>query len=185
MIIGNDGGAQISYNGGNTWSSLYNQPTAQFYRVTTDNSFPFRIYCAQQDNSTVRIKHRTNSNRITQQDWESTAGGESGHIAVDPLNPQIVYGGSYGGYLTRYDHEKDISRSINVWPDNPIGHGAENLKYRFQWNFPIYLHLMIPKKFILCLIIYMCQQMKAIHGKPYLLILLQMTNQNNLLLEDQ
>jgi photosystem II stability/assembly factor-like uncharacterized protein len=146
MIIGNDGGAQISHNGGNTWSSLYNQPTAQFYRVTTDNSFPYRIYCAQQDNSTVRIKHRTNSNRISQQDWESTAGGESGHIAVDPINPEIVYGGSYGGYLTRFDHGKNISRSINVWPDNPIGHGAENLKFRFQWNFPILFSPHDPKK---------------------------------------
>jgi len=146
MIVANDGGAQISDNGGSTWSSLNNQPTAQFYRVTTDNHFPFRIYAAQQDNSTVRIKHRTDHGVISRSDWESTSGGESGHIAVDPLNPDIVYGGSYGGYLTRYDHKNEISRSINVWPDNPIGHGAENLKYRFQWNFPLLFSSHNPKK---------------------------------------
>lgn len=106
MILANDGGGQISTNGGMNWSSLYNQPTAQFYRVTCDQHFPFRIYAAQQDNSTIRISHRTTGNSIGQSDWESTAGGESGHIAVDPLNPEIVYGGSYGGYLTRYDHQK-------------------------------------------------------------------------------
>ncbi|MDQ3142435.1 MAG: glycosyl hydrolase, partial [Bacteroidota bacterium] len=142
----NDGGAQISDNGGQTWSTLNNQPTAQFYRITTDNAFPFRIYAAQQDNSTIRIQHRTFSNAIGTNAWESTAGGESGHIAVDPLNPDIVYGGSYGGYFSRYDHKNDINRSINVWPDNPIGHGAENLKYRFQWNFPIFFSPHNPKK---------------------------------------
>lgn len=77
MIVGNDGGAQISENGGTTWSTLNNQPTAQFYRVTTDNAFPFRIYAAQQDNSTIRIRHRTQGNQISSRDWESTAGGES------------------------------------------------------------------------------------------------------------
>lgn len=146
MIIGHDGGAQVSDNAGKNWSSIYNQNTAQFYRVTTDNFFPYRIYVAQQDNSTIRIKHRSEGSVISSNDWESTAGGESGHIAIDPLNPEIVYGGSYGGYLTRYDHSKNISRSINVWPDNPIGHGAENLKYRFQWNFPIFFSPHDPKK---------------------------------------
>ena len=137
MIIGDDGGAQITYDGGETWSTYHNQPTAQFYRIATDNSFPYRIYAAQQDNSTVRIPHRSTGNSITEDDWESTAGGESAHIAVDPKNPNIVYGGSYDGFLTRVNHEKETVRSVSVWPDNPMGHGAEDMKYRFQWNFPI------------------------------------------------
>ncbi len=138
MIIGDDGGAQISYDQGENWSTYHNQPTSQFYRVVTDNSFPYRIYGAQQDNSTVRISHRTDGRTIGETDWESTAGGESAHIAPDPKNPDIVYGGSYGGYLTRYDHENNQVRAINVWPDNPMGYGAEGMKYRFQWNFPIF-----------------------------------------------
>ena len=146
MIIGDDGGAQISYDGGETWSTYYNQPTAQFYRVTTDNSFPYRIYAAQQDNSTVRIKHRSDSRSIGDGDWESTAGGESAHIAVDPLNNDIVYGGSYDGFLTRVNHARKTARGINVWPDNPMGHGAEGMKYRFQWNFPIMFSKHNPKK---------------------------------------
>ncbi len=138
LIIGDDGGAQISYDGGENWSTYQNQPTAQFYRVTTDNSFPYKIYGAQQDNSTVRIDHRTDGRYIGESDWESTAGGESAHIAIDPENNNIVYGGSYGGYLTRVNHENSERRGINVWPDNPMGHGAEGMKYRFQWNFPIF-----------------------------------------------
>lgn len=138
MIIGDDGGGQVSFNRGRTWSTYQNQPTAQFYRVTTDNHFPYRIYGAQQDNSTVRIASRSNSFSISESDWESTAGGESGHIAPDPNNNDIVYGGSYGGYLTRYDHKTKSSRNIHVWPDNPMGHGAGDNKYRFQWNFPIF-----------------------------------------------
>lgn len=138
MIIADDGGAQISFDGGSNWSTYHNQPTSQFYRVTTDNAFPYRIYGAQQDNSTVRIKSRTDWGNITDRDWESTAGGESAHIAVDPSNNEIVYGGSYGGYLTRQNHATDQNRSINVWPDNPIGYGADGMKYRFQWNFPVF-----------------------------------------------
>jgi len=137
MIIGDDGGAQVTYDGGETWSTYHNQPTSQFYRVTTDNAFPYRIYAAQQDNSTVRIPHRTEGRSISEDDWESTAGGESAHIAVDPENNDIVYGGSYDGFLTRVNHDKNTVRSISVWPDNPMGHGAEDMKYRFQWNFPI------------------------------------------------
>lgn len=137
MIIGDDGGAQVTYDGGETWSTYHNQPTAQFYRVTTDNAFPYRIYAAQQDNSTIRIAHRTDGGSISEDDWESTAGGESAHIAVDPEDNDIVYGGSYGGYLTRVNHKTGSERAINVWPDNPMGYGAEGMKYRFQWNFPI------------------------------------------------
>ena len=146
MVIGDDGGAQVSYDGGETWSTYHNQPTSQFYRVTTDNSFPYKIYAAQQDNSTVRIPHRTEGWSIDEDDWESTAGGESAHIAIDPNNPDIVYGGSYDGFLTRYNHEKNTVRSISVWPDNPMGHGVEDMKYRFQWNFPIFFSPHNPNK---------------------------------------
>ncbi len=138
MIIGDDGGAQVTLDGGENWSTYHNQPTAQFYRVITDNSFPYRIYVAQQDNSTLRIRHRSEGYAITEADWEETAGGESGHIAVDPRDNDIVYGGSYGGLLERFNHRTKERRLINVYPDNPMGHGAEGMKYRFQWNFPIF-----------------------------------------------
>ena len=145
MIIADDGGGQVSNDGGTTWSTYSNQPTAQFYRVTTDSSFPYKILAAQQDNSTVRINHRSDGYAITEDDWESTAGGESAHIAVDPLNNSIVYGGSYDGFLTRVNHDKGTVRGINVWPDNPMGAGAEAMKYRFQWNFPIMFSKHNPK----------------------------------------
>ena len=146
MIIGDDGGAQVSYDGGENWSTYMNQPTSQFYRVTTDDHFPFRIYAAQQDNSTIRINHRSSGSSISESDWESTAGGESAHIAVDPSNNEIVYGGSYDGFLSRVNHDTKSLRSISVWPDNPMGHGAEGMKYRFQWNFPIIFSKHNPKK---------------------------------------
>ena len=150
IIIGDDGGAQITYDGGETWSTYHNQPTAQFYRVTTDNHFPYRIYAAQQDNSTVRINHRSIGGSISQADWEETAGSESAHIAVDPSNPDIVYGGSYDGYLTKVNHKTKSERAINVWPDNPMGDGAEASKYRFQWNFPIFFSRHDSTKLFAC-----------------------------------
>ena len=137
MAIADDGGAQISNDGGNNWTTYHNQPTAQFYRVTTDNAFPYRIYGAQQDNSTIRIAHRSSGSSIGERDWETTAGGESAHLAPDPKNNDIVYGGTYKGYLLRKDHRTDQIRSVNIWPDNPAGSGAEVMKYRFNWNFPI------------------------------------------------
>jgi len=146
IIMADDGGAQVSYDGGETWSTYHNQPTAQFYRVTTDNAFPYRIYVAQQDNSTLRINYRSDDGSIGEDDWEETAGGESAHIAVDPTNDDIVYGGSYGGLLTRVNHAKNTARAVNVWPDNPMGHGAEGMKYRFQWNFPIMFSKHDPNK---------------------------------------
>lgn len=137
MVIADDGGAQVSFDGGENWSTYMNQPTAQFYRVTTDNDFPYRILGAQQDNSTVRIKHRTDGFAITESDWEPSAGGESAWLAVDPEDNDIVYGGSYGGLLERKNHRTNESQVINIYPDNPMGHGVEDMKYRFQWNFPV------------------------------------------------
>lgn len=139
MVQANDGGANVSFDGGTTWSTQANQPTAQMYRVSTDNAFPFRLLGGQQDNSTVRIRSRSaRGGVIGTRDWESTAGGESGHVVAHPDNPQIVYGGSYGGFLVRMDHDTGERRIINVWPDNPMGWGAADLKYRFNWNFPIF-----------------------------------------------
>ena len=138
MIQSNDGGANVSYDRGDTWSTQSNQPTAQMYRVSTDNDFPYRLLGGQQDNSAVRIRSRSAfGNSIGVRDWEPTAGGESGHIVAKPDNPDIVVGGSYGGYLRVVNHETGGVRSIDVWPDNPMGWGAAELKYRFQWNFPI------------------------------------------------
>ncbi|UII74725.1 glycosyl hydrolase [Flagellimonas sp. HMM57] len=146
MVIADDGGAQVSNDGGENWSTYYNQPTAQFYRVTTDNAFPYRIYGAQQDNSTVRIYHRTSGNSINETHWEPTSGGESAHLAPDPKNNNIVYGGTYKGYMMRKDHSVDQTRSVNIWPDNPAGSGAEVMKYRFNWNFPVKFSIHNSKK---------------------------------------
>ncbi len=146
MIVADDGGAQVSFDNGGSWSTYMNQPTAQIYRVTTDNAFPYRVLGAQQDNSTLRIRSRTYGGSITDRDWEPTAGAESGYVVADPLNPDIVYGGNYGGYLSRLDHKTGENRAISVWPDNPMGAGADVLKYRFQWNFPIFFSPHNPKK---------------------------------------
>lgn len=146
MIIADDGGAQVTYDGGENWSTYHNQPTAQYYRVTTDNHFPYRIYVAQQDNSTQRVLHRTDERSINEDHWEPSAGGESAHLAVDPEDNDIVYGGSYGGLLTRVNHRTKQTQAINVYPDNPMGYGAEGMKYRFQWNFPIFFSPHDPNK---------------------------------------
>ena len=137
MIIADDGGAQISNDGGENWTTYYNQPTAQFYRIATDSIFPYRIYGAQQDNTALRISHRSSGGSITEADWEPTAGGESAHLAPDPKNNQLVYGGTYKGYMNRLDHTTGQTISTNVWPDNPAGSGAEVMKYRFNWNYPV------------------------------------------------
>ncbi len=138
MIQSNDGGANVSRDGGKTWTPQDNQPTAQMYRVSTDNDFPYRLLGGQQDNSAIRIRSRSTSSAITVRDWEPTAGGESGHIVAKPDDPDVVYGGSYGGFLMRTNHRTEELRGIDVWPENPMGWGAAELKYRFQWNFPLF-----------------------------------------------
>ncbi len=146
MIVGDDGGAQVSFDAGANWSTYENQPTAQFYRVSTDNHFPYRILAAQQDNSTVRILSASDGGQISTGDWSPTAGAESGYVVADPLNPDIVYGGNYGGYLSRFDHRTGENRAISVYPDNPLGAGVNTMKYRFQWNFPIFFSPHNPKR---------------------------------------
>ncbi|HVF88425.1 MAG TPA: glycosyl hydrolase [Blastocatellia bacterium] len=136
MINSNDGGANVSFNGGRTWTEQ-DQATAQFYRVALDDDFPYNIYGAQQDNSTVKIPSRTTDFGIDRVHWYDVGGGESGWIAPSPKNPNVVFAGSYGGLITRYDRRTGQTRNVTPWPDNPMGAGAEGLKYRFQWNFPI------------------------------------------------
>jgi photosystem II stability/assembly factor-like uncharacterized protein len=138
MIEGNDGGATVTFDGGQNWSSVLNQPTAQFYHVTTDNRFPYRVYGAQQDNSTISVPSRSAMGAIIQDQWYEVGGCESGYIAVHPENPDIVYAGCFGGTLSRYDHKLERLQDISVWPENPMGWGAADLKYRFQWTFPIF-----------------------------------------------
>lgn len=149
IICGNDGGASVTINGGRAWSAQ-DTPTAQFYHVDTDNSFPYFVLGAQQDNSTVRISSRTFGSGITSQDWTSTAGGESGYVTPDPLRPWIVWGGSYGGDLSWFDHNLRISRSVDPWPDNPMGAGADVLTQRFQWTFPIVFSPNDPRTVYTC-----------------------------------
>jgi photosystem II stability/assembly factor-like uncharacterized protein len=136
MINSNDGGANVSVNGGRTWTEQ-DQATAQFYRVAVDDDFPYHIYGAQQDNSTIKIPSRTSDFGIDRTHWYDVGGGESGWIAPSPKNPNVIFAGSYGGLITRYDRRTGQSRNVTVWPDNPMGAGAEAMKYRFQWNFPI------------------------------------------------
>ncbi len=136
MIEGNDGGANVTFDGGKSWSEQ-DQPTAQFYRVALDNEFPYNIYGAQQDNSTVKIPSRTADRGISETHWYDVGGGESGWIAPHPKNSDIIFAGSYDGLLTRYDHRTKQMREVDVYPENPMGSGAEGMKYRFQWNFPI------------------------------------------------
>ncbi len=145
LINGNDGGATISTNGGESWTSQYNQPTAQFYHVTTDNRFPYYIYGAQQDNSTVGIASASAEGSIDRPDWYDVGGGESGYIAPDPTDPLIVYAGSYGGEITRHDQHTHQEQAINPWPVNPIGWAAADVKHRFQWTEPIVFSPHDPK----------------------------------------
>jgi len=137
MINSNDGGANVTINGGLSWTAQDNQPTAQFYHVAVDNRFPYWVYGAQQDNSTVRIASRTDGYGIGAADWHDVGGGESGFVVPRPDNPDIVYAGSYSGLITRWDYRTRQERVITAWPENPMGTGAADLKYRFQWTAPI------------------------------------------------
>jgi photosystem II stability/assembly factor-like uncharacterized protein len=146
MIVADDGGAQVSFDGAANWSTYLNQPTVQVYRLSTDNAFPYRILGGQQDNSAFRIRSRSYGSAITEDDFENAAGGESGFVVADPANPEITYGGSYMGYMARLDHRTNELRMINVWPDDGIGAGADVQKYRFQWNYPIFFSPHNPKR---------------------------------------
>jgi photosystem II stability/assembly factor-like uncharacterized protein len=133
IVQSNDGGANVSFNGGKTWSTQMNQPTAEIYRVAVDNEFPYRLYGDQQDNSTISIS----SQGRPDQDFYSVGGGESGHIAVDPRNPDIIYAGNYIGIITRLDRKKGHEKRIDAYLELDDGIAMRDLTYRFQWNFPI------------------------------------------------
>lgn len=144
MIESNDGGANVSTNGGASWTGQANQPTAQFYHIATDNRFPYYLYGSQQDNSSVGIASAAPGG-IDRTSWYAVGGGESGYIAPDPRDPEIVYAGSYGGEITRYDHHTGETKNVTPWPINPIGAAAADQKYRFQWTEPIVFSPHDPK----------------------------------------
>jgi len=145
FIVGNDGGAAITVNGGKSWSTQDNQATAQFYRVETDDRFPYWVYGSQQDNTSVAIPSGVPGTVIDFTDWHAVGGGESGWIAPNPVTPDVVYAGEYGGVITRYDDRTKETRVIMSWPQLADGRAGTDLKYRFQWNAPILVSPNDPK----------------------------------------
>jgi photosystem II stability/assembly factor-like uncharacterized protein len=139
MIEGNDGGANVSFDGGRTWSTQANQPTAELYRLTVDEQTPYWLYGGQQDNSAVAIPSRAPGGGIARQDWYEPAGCETSTVAVDPRDPDITFGGCYGGSISRYDRSTGHSQEIMAWPQMAMGQQAADLRFRFQWNAPIRL----------------------------------------------
>lgn len=137
MINSNDGGANVSNNGGKSWSTQQNQNTAQFYRVITDNLMPYHIYAGQQDNSTIAIASRTNDAGIDWKDWYPVAGGESAYLAFDPNNPEVVYGGTYQGNISKWIASSKEVKSIKEYPELGLGNAPKDQKYRYNWNAPI------------------------------------------------
>jgi photosystem II stability/assembly factor-like uncharacterized protein len=143
MIEGNDGGACVTFNGGRSWSSLLTQPTAQFYHVTTDDKVPYHVYGPQQDNWAMRLPSISFEGAISWKDYVEPGGGESGYIAISRKPPHLVFGGGIGtglghGRLLAWNPETGQKRNVTVWPEVfGMGAGAESLKYRFQWTFPV------------------------------------------------
>ena len=137
LINSNDGGANISFNGGKSWSTQQNQATAQFYRVITDNLVPYNVYGGQQDNSAIGIASRTNDEGIDWKDWYSVAGGESAFIAFDPNNPETIYGGTYQGNISTWTKTSREQKYIKQYPELGLGIAPKDTKYRYNWNAPI------------------------------------------------
>ncbi len=137
MIEANDGGANVTLNGGRTWTAQDNQPTAEMYRVTVDDQFPYWLYGGQQDNTAVAIPSQAPGGGIGREDWYVPGGCESATVAVDPRDPDITYAGCYGGSLGRFDRRTGVEQEVMVWPQMAVGQRPADLKYRFQWNAPI------------------------------------------------
>ena len=146
MILGDDGGAEITYNTGGSWSTLYNQPTAQFYRVNADKQFPYKVYGGQQDNSSVVIASRTSSAGITERDWHAGPGCESAYIAFDPDNPTVLYGGCYQGLIEALNVKTMEGKDIMEYPSLNLAIQPKDMKYRFNWNAPIVASPHNPQK---------------------------------------
>jgi len=136
LLIGNDGGAAVSFNQGKTWSTQNNQPTVQFYRIIADRQFPYRLYGGQQDNSTVSIASR-GMGGVSWKDWHPVAGGESAFLAFNPDNPKTIYGGTYHGIISKYDSETQMRKDIMAYPVIGLGMIPKDMKYRFNWNSPL------------------------------------------------
>jgi len=149
FILADDGGAVVTNTGGSGYTEL-DLPTAQFYHVTADNQIPYRIYGCQQDNSSVGIASRSTGWAIGKEDWFTAAGGESGYIAVDPLNSDIIYGGNYGGFLSKLNRKINQDQDVSVYPENVVGCSAETHQYRFQWTYPIVFSKHDKKKLYVC-----------------------------------
>lgn len=138
MVVANDGGAQVTLNGGKSWSTYHNQPTAELYGVVVDNGFPYRLYGAQQDNTTISVPAWTSSNTLhPKQHWYSVGGCETGPVALHPDHPELVYAGCYGGVMDKYHLPTDQVENIMSYPQLQLGEAAKNLKYRFQWVSPM------------------------------------------------
>lgn len=137
MILGDDGGGEITFNSGTTWSTQGNQPTAQFYRVNTDNQFPYKVYGGQQDNTSVIISSRNNGGGITTSDWFAGPGCESAFLAFDPNNPVLVFGGCYQGQIEALDTRTMESKDVRAYPALNLAYEPRQMKYRFNWNAPI------------------------------------------------
>jgi photosystem II stability/assembly factor-like uncharacterized protein len=137
MINANDGGANVSNNGGKSWSTQENQPTSQFYRVITDNQFPYYVYGGQQDNSAIAIASRTNDGGVDWKDWYSVAGCESAYLAFDPDNPEVIFGGCYQGIIEKWVKAAQESKPIKEYPELSLGNTPKDFKYRYNWNAPI------------------------------------------------
>ncbi len=144
MIHSNDGGACVSLNGGATWSSQFNQPTSELYRVEVDNAFPYRVYGCQQDNTGISVSSAVAGGSSYLQDWLIIGGGESGHVAVDPRDPNIIYSGNYTGILEKYNRAEGHSRMVTHYPQLHDGLPLHKVKYRYQWNAPIHISIHNP-----------------------------------------
>ena len=139
FVLGDDGGAVVTLNGGRTFSSMYNQPTAELYDVMVDHGEPYRLYGSQQDNTTISVPVRPLRNQLRPQEgWRYAAGCETGPIAFDPDDPDVIWGGCYGGVINRMVLSRDTRRNMNLYPANQ-GVAPAGLRYRFQWVAPIAL----------------------------------------------
>ncbi|WP_041632844.1 VPS10 domain-containing protein [Maribacter sp. HTCC2170] len=137
MVNANDGGGSVTFNGGETWSTMYNQPTGQFYRLITDNGYPYRVYSGQQDNSTIAIDSRVVDDGIGEMHWDVMRAGESSTVALDPDNPRFVYSTYFASNFVEWDRDIDNTRMVMPYPTRVTGEQPKNLKYRANWNGPV------------------------------------------------